>query len=38
MLPPRRGQVDAVGLDLESAQQPELHFVPIVSRRRLIPA
>ena len=34
VLPPRRGQIDAVGLHLEPAQQPELHFVPIVSRRR----
>ena len=33
VLPSRRGQIDAVGLHLEPAQQPELHFVPIVSRR-----
>ncbi len=38
VLPSRRGQIDAVGLHLEPAQQPELHFVPIVSRRRLSPA
>jgi hypothetical protein len=35
VLPPRRGQIDAIGLHLEPTQQPELHFVPIVSRRRL---
>jgi hypothetical protein len=35
VLPPRRGQIDAIGLHLESAQQPELQLVPIVSRRRL---
>ena len=34
VLPPRRGQISAIGLHLEPAQQPELHFVPIVPRRR----
>ena len=38
VLPTRRGQIDAVGLHLEPAQQPELHFVPIVSRRQSSPA
>jgi hypothetical protein len=32
VLSPRRGQIDAIGFHLEPAQQPELHFVPIVSR------
>ena len=35
VLPPRRGQINAIGLHLEPAQQPELQLVPIVSRRRL---
>ena len=33
VLSPRRGQIDAIGFHLESAQQPVLQFVPIVSRR-----
>ena len=37
VLPPRRGQIDAIGFHLEPAQQPELHFVPIVSRRQVSP-
>jgi hypothetical protein len=32
VLSPRRGQIDAIGFHLEPAKQPELHFVPIVSR------
>jgi hypothetical protein len=32
VLPPRRSQIDAIGFHLEPAQQPELHFVSIVSR------
>jgi hypothetical protein len=32
VLPPRRGQIDAIGLYLEPAKQPKFHFVPIVSR------
>jgi hypothetical protein len=35
VLPPRRGQIDAIGLHLEPPQQPELQLVPIVSRRRV---
>ena len=38
VLPPRRGQIDAIGLHLERAQQPKLHFVPIVSRSRVSPS
>jgi hypothetical protein len=38
VLPPRRGQINAIGFHLEPAQQPKLHFVPIVSRRRVSPA
>jgi hypothetical protein len=37
VLPARRGQVDAIGFNLEPAQQPEFHFVPIVPRRRESP-
>jgi hypothetical protein len=32
VLPPRRGQIDAIGFHLEPAKQPKFHFVPIVSR------
>ena len=31
LLAPGRSQIDAVGFDLEPAEQPELHLVPIVS-------
>jgi hypothetical protein len=32
VLPPRRGQIDAIGFHLEPAKQSKFHFVSIVSR------